>query len=179
MSKIFITGCAKTGTTLVRRLFNGFKLKPYNKGEISLDNFIKTDYDVGKRSYKDIFSNKLSQNEISRSLKLIRRYGIRIVNVTRNKKDTLKSTNGYVCEDRFNACAKQALDYAEYIVYNIHYSDLILNPDTIQESIAKILDLQIIHKWSDFPDWFTGIEENQSVLNAKEYSLRRIGACKE
>ena len=39
MKKIYITGCAKTGTTLLRRLFNAFDLKVYNKDEIKLINF--------------------------------------------------------------------------------------------------------------------------------------------
>ena len=43
-NKIFITGCAKTGTTLVRRLFNAFSLNVYNHKEISLSDFIKSDF---------------------------------------------------------------------------------------------------------------------------------------
>ena len=178
-NKIFITGCAKTGTTLVRRLFNAFDLKVYNKEEISLDDFTKSDYEVGKRTFNTVFSNVLSPQQITQQLNTIKNNNVKIVNITRNKQDTLKSTNSWVKESRYDACIKQALDHQDYISYTIDYSDLISTPDEIQNSLAEILDLKIIHKWSDFPNWFNGSEEPKGGnWGSKEYFLRKIGAPK-
>ena len=71
MKKIYITGCAKTGTTLLRRLFNAFDLKVYNKDEIELVNFLNSDFDVGKRTFNTMFSNVLNEEEIKRQLPLL------------------------------------------------------------------------------------------------------------
>jgi len=174
--KILITGCAKTGTTLVRRLFNAFDLKVFNKEEISLDGLINSDYIVGKRTYLTIFSNLLPEEEINRQLNLIKDNNIKIVNIVRDKESTLKSTNGWVKEDRYDECMRQATEFSQYIDYTINYSDLISNPNSIQESLSKVLNLKIIHKWSDFPDWFDNRDEPKGGnWNHKGYKLRKIG----
>jgi hypothetical protein len=178
-NKIFITGCAKTGTTLVRRLFNAFDLKVYNKSEIALGDFIKSEYEVGKRTVTDVFSNILTPEKISRQLNIIEQNNIKVINVTRNKVDTLKSSNGYVKKSRYEACMSQASTYSRYIAYSLDYSDLISSPDIIQEDLAQILDLKIFHKWSDFPDWFDDSEEPKvGNWNTKEYCIRKVGAPK-
>lgn len=178
-NKIFITGCAKTGTTLVRRLFNAFDLKVYNKEEIPLDNFIKSDYEVGKRTFNTIFSNILLPEQINHQLDIIKNNNIKIINITRDKKNTLKSTNGYVTENRYNACIQQMTQYSEYITCNIRYKELINNPNAVQNYVAEVLDLKVIHKWSDYPAWFNDSEEpKEGNWGLKEYSLRKIGAPK-
>jgi len=175
-NKILITGCAKTGTTLVRRLFNAYDLNVFNSDEISLDGLIDSDYDVGKRTYLTIFSNLLSEEEINRQLNLIKDNDIKIVNIVRDKESTLKSTNGWVKEDRYDECMRQATELSQYIDYTINYSDLISNPNSVQESLSKVLNLKIIHKWSDFPDWFDDTEEpKDGNWSNKEYKLRKIG----
>ena len=174
--KILITGCAKTGTTLVRRLFNAFHLKVFNQSEISLDKLIKSDCDVGKRRSSTIFSNLLEEKELRRQIALIQKHNIRIVNIVRDKASTLKSTNGYVTEERYDECMRQARELSQHIDYTIAYSDLISNPDHVQGAVSKALNLRIVHKWSDFPDWFDGSEEPVGGnLDVDIYRLRRIG----
>ena len=83
MNKIFITGCAKSGTTLLLRLFNAFdNLKVYNYNELSLYSFINRckDYNVAKRNYRSIFSNTLSQARIQKSIELITDNNITVIN---------------------------------------------------------------------------------------------------
>ena len=59
MTKIYITGCAKTGTTLVRRLFNAFEgLKVCNHKELKPSDFANSSYNVGKR-LDSLFADKL------------------------------------------------------------------------------------------------------------------------
>ena len=178
--KIFITGCAKTGTTLVRRLFNAFDLTVFNGGEISLNSFINSEYEVGKRMYGTVFSNVLSDKQIADQLKAIEDNNVEIVNVVRDKQDTLNSTNGYVKEERYDSCVNQSDRYKDYIDYTINYSDLISSPDEVQKSLAETLKLTVVHKWSDFPDWFDNSEEPKTgIFSSKEYSLRGVGDPKQ
>jgi Fe2+ transport system protein B len=172
MKKIYITGCAKTGTTLVRRLFNAFNLKVYNKGEISLHHFIEVDYNVGKRTVSEIFSNVISYKSIQKSLKTIKENDISIINVVRRKEDVLKSSNHYVKEVRYDASMEQAETYKDYITYTVIYEDLIENPNKIQDEIANKLNLEILHKWSDYPSF---INVNEEKFKNNNYTLRPIG----
>ncbi len=45
--RIYITGCAKTGTTLLRRLMNAFEGLSVAVDEMSLKRFLESEYDVG------------------------------------------------------------------------------------------------------------------------------------
>jgi len=181
-NKIFITGCAKTGTTLVRRLFNAFSLNVYNHQEISLGDFIKSDFEVGKRTGEHVFSNTLPPQVISHQLDLIKKNNIKVINITRNKTDTLNSSDGYVTEERYQSCINQASTYPEYITYTLDYKDLISTPDSVQIDLAQIFNLPIHFKWSDFPNWFDphiSCQEFKGVpWNSKEYRIRKIGESK-
>jgi len=172
MKKIFITGCAKTGTTLVRRLFNSFDLIVYNRNEISLSQFIHSKHNVGKRSINEIFSNTLNENQIKQSLKLIKNNNIIIVNVTRDKENVLKSSNGYVSEKRYDDSMAQSKKYSSYINYTIEYEKLLFDPDLMQKDISNQLNLKILHKWSEYPNFINVNEEN---FKSKNYTLRPIG----
>lgn len=172
---IFITGCAKTGTTLVRRLFNAFDLKVYNLEEIELPNFINSGYDVGKRSFNTIFSNELPQPQIESQLKLIK--DVNVINVIRNKKDVLKSDKGWVKESRYDACMSQAKNHPSYINYTITYENLIKSPDIIQSEISNMFGLKVIYKWSEYPS-FVNLEEEKEYTHKGIYKLRPIGEPK-
>ena len=130
--KIYITGCAKSGTTLVRRLFNAFEeLNVYNKKEITPADFINSEYDVGKRSYISLFSGKMNKQSIQQHTKIYQ--NLIVIDVLRNKKDVLKSDNGYVTADRYDACIEQRKQYGTLIHYTIIYEKLIENPNQIQK----------------------------------------------
>jgi len=172
--KLFITGCAKTGTTLVRRLFNAFNLKVYNFDEIGIEQFYKSNYNVGKRVGGTIFSNDISENVIKHQLNYIKKYDIKIINCLRDRSDVLKSSNNYVPEKRFNACIDQAQKYSDYIDYTINYKDLINNPNQIQTQISDYYNLEIIHNWSDYPK-FIDINQENPHTKLGNYKLRKLG----
>ena len=77
--KIFITGCARSGTTLLARMFHAFEDVSVVENECTLEDF--TEYCsaneghfriiVGKRTERSIFSNVLSEEETQKQLKLI------------------------------------------------------------------------------------------------------------
>ena len=176
-NKIYITGCAKSGTTLVRRLFNAFEnLKVYNYDEITPTNFVNTDYDVGKR-YGAVFSGWMPPNQIESQLKMFNKNNIKIIDVVRNKEDVLKSDKGYVSSNRYEACMAQREQYGSSITYTIVYEDLISNPDKVQLEISKLLELNIKYKWSDYPSFIDISQENPAIREGL-YELRPIGAPK-
>ena len=174
--KIYITGCAKSGTTLVRRLFNAFEgLNVFNYKEITPEDFIKSEYDVGKR-FASIFSGRISNSQIQRQLVIFK--DIIIIDVLRNKEDVLKSDNGYVSEDRYNVCLKQRKQYGELIDYTIIYEKLLENPNQIQNEISELCGLNIKYKWSEYPK-FVDITQEKPQTHNGIYKLRPIGAPKD
>jgi hypothetical protein len=186
MNKIYITGCAKTGTTLIRRLFNAFDLKVYNAGEVHLQKFVThkchSDHVVGKRAFASVFSSDMPKDEIEKQLDLIKKHGVRIVHVTRNKKDVLKSKTGsidgerHVSEERYNAVVEMAKKYSDHITIEIAYEDVLADPDKVQKRLERKLGIKSIYKWSDFPDWFDPSEEpTGDNWDHPGYSVRKIG----
>jgi hypothetical protein len=172
--KIFITGCAKTGTTLVRRLFNAFELKVFNQSEISLQGFVDSDFEVGKRTIDTIFSNTLSEEIIDDQLNLIKIHDIKIINVVRNKENVLKSSNGWVPESRYNSTLEQSQKYSNFINYTIEYEKLLLNPNGVQKEVEEHFGLKKIHLWSDYPSFMKSEEEPLYTKKDLSYSLRKI-----
>jgi hypothetical protein len=73
------------------------------------------------------------------------------------------------------------VQYPEYITCNVRYEELMVNPDAVQNYVAEVLNLKIIHKWSDYPTWFTDTDDDPNLKLSKfkiDYSLRKIGAPK-
>jgi len=176
--KIFITGCAKTGSTLLRRLFNAFEGLNVCCVEISYHHFIASDYNVGKRTISTVFSTSLDEKTILHQLQELKSSGVKIINIVRNKIDVLASDGGYVSEKRYDHSTKQALKYKDYISHTIHYEDLVEDPDSEQEKIKNLFGLTVKHKWSDYPNFMDLQEEAEaSVLDkttSKIYKLRPI-----
>ena len=183
MNKIFITGCAKSGTTLLLRLFNAFdNLKVYNYNELSLYSFINRckDYNVAKRNYRSIFSNTLSQARIQKSIELITDNNITVINTIRDRKDIFSKHRPDLTEKRYEASIYQAKRFSQYIKKTIYYKELFTNPDDVQREVANLLDLKIKHLWSDYPSFYDdSVERRKKRLTQqdyKPYTLRKIGA---
>ncbi len=169
--KIYITGCAKTGTTLVRRLFNAFGLNVC-VDEINLNKFVSSKYDVGKRTGDSILSNVITDTKTKQQIKTIIENDVKIINVVRNKLDVLKSENGYVASWRYDSCVRQSNRCKDIITYTVDYDELIINPNKIQEELSELLNLPIIHKFSDYPKF---IDHSKEKFTNNNYKLREIG----
>jgi hypothetical protein len=173
--RIYITGCAKTGTTLVRRLFNAFELKVYNEDEMKLMDFIKSDYDVAKRTSLMPFSDIIPVGESYKMLKLAKVNGVVCVNVVRNRKDVLASSNNYVSPERYDYSMSMSRNprFQQFLAYTIDYDRLMEEADEIQRELAIELGLTIKHKWSDYPHFVPSEGLDQQAV--EEYPLRPIG----
>jgi len=169
--RIYITGCAKTGTTLLRRLMNAFEGLSVAVDEMPLKRFVKSKYDVAKRNAKQIFSLGVNEDFIEEAIKLIKENDVKILHIHRNKADVLKSDNGYVPEERYDDVEDQMFRYKKYITHVVHFEELTSSPDKVQKEIAAALGLKIKYKFSDYPDF---IDVESEKLNDHIYELRKI-----
>ena len=188
--KIYITGIAKSGTTLLARLFYTFGL-PIHVEEIRLIDLCKSEETtlVGKRTEYTLFSNILNRADLSKQIDCIKYYDIKIINIYRNGVDVLESFErdwGYWNPLIWCEGIRQMLVYPELLTCNIQYERLIEEPDVIQKEIADKLGLNILCKFSDYPDYLpegifpTEVEryKPRSISNAsigKKFNINKPG----
>ena len=175
--RLYVTGCAKTGTTLVRRLLNAFELAVYNHDEIAVDDFVASRYDAGKRARDTVFSKALPDDEIAQQLATLAEAHVSIVNVIRDRTATLASDGGYVAPERYDSCMAQADRYADHIAFTIHFEQLLADPDAVQLELGNQLGLRRIHRWSDYPR-FVDVTQEGAHTRGGIYQLRPIGGPK-
>ena len=177
--KFFIVGCAKTGTWLLTRLFFAFPeiKKILTGGEVHIGHLAESDYNLCKRSYNSIFSNTFEISKINRDKKVMENNeDINIIYITRNKKDVLQSSGGYVTEKRYDDCEKQRKKYNDLINFEIKFENIISQPDVEQKRLADKFGLKIDHKWSKYPDFVPQYVFEYSFLKKrKNYRPRRLG----
>jgi len=152
--KIFIVGCAKSGTTLLARMCVAFDIPVVNE-EVSIDGLLKIKEDViGKRSEFTLFGNILPEKEIRRQRELMK--DVIVINMYRNGVDVLESFwNGWGVWNPLIWCEsiRQSLDHGDLINLNIKYEDLIEDPDKIQEQIQHITGLSSTNLFSEYPSF--------------------------
>jgi len=154
--KIFITGCARSGTTLLRRLFYSFDEVEVIDLEISLDDFI--DYQsnspalVGKRTKKSIFSHNLPRRIEERYISSITNYNIKIINMVRDGRDVIESGEN-AWPKRWIDSMKAAKRHHDIIDMTIPYERLVSRPDVVQREIAETYGLVRTSLFSDYPSF--------------------------
>lgn len=175
--RFYITGCARSGTTLLRRLFNAFAgLSVCNGQEMKVEDFIRSDYDVAKRCSMVVLSDQVPMHRQRSQLGALRAAGAKVVNVTRGREATLLS--GYTSPGRYEACAQQAEKWASAIDWTFTYESLLARPDFVQRAFAERFGLGIEHLWSAYPSFIDSSEESAFCLEGR-YGLRPIGAPPE
>lgn len=174
MQRVFITGCAKSGTTLLRRLFFSFAGMGIIREEVSLDNFINLEDKkdgihtlVGKRSAGTIYSNVLPDGFLADQVQKIDETGVKVVNIVRDGRDVI--TNGYVWVNRYIAAIRQTVEFEKQIVHQIKFEDIIYHPEREQNKLAEVLGLTIAYPWSDYPSFVREKDEASEVY--KLYGL--------
>ncbi len=184
MIKIFITGCAKSGTTILLRLFNAFSGLNISCDEMSLDYFITSDYNVAKRSMRSIFSDYMGRDEECRQLDIVSKNNISIVNIIRDASEVIKyrDEKGYGLAEmrkRYWFSVYQAMQYKDYVSCSLSFRDVISAPDATQLIVANKFSLNIKHLWSEYPSFYDDSQEIAKQQMSKEdylpYTLRKLG----
>lgn len=153
---IYITGCAKSGTTLLCRLFHAFAGLNVTHDELTWHEAIKFSftqpYDtVVKRSKMAPFTFDIYETELMTIFHNLSNVGFKIINIVRDGRDVVLSDDGVISGTRWIHACRQAIEYRKYIDCQIKYEDLVSDPNTVQEYVAKKLDLTIQHTWSSYP----------------------------
>lgn len=178
--KIYITGCNKSGTTLLLRMFHSFKNARVITNEIQIDRFAKLKYSedilVGKRKPKTIFSDIIDSKELNRQIKLIKKNKIVIINCIRNGEDVIAS-NSHI--ERWVKSMKQALKHIEIISLNVRYEDLVSIPDYIQKHIETIISKQAEYKFSEYPSFIPEGSYEGTFYKLRPVSTDRIDKNKD
>ena len=191
--KIFITGCAKSGTTLLLRMCYAFKNTEvlYRKGsnghELPFGDFMKYESDskfiIGKRHPPALLSNVLVE-EFQSQASAIEENKIGIINVIRDGRDVVLSDGNYVKPKRWIESVKQrdTKIYGNLIDLEVRYEDLIRNPQDVQRQMEDVFGLQSENAFSDYPDyvedwvfeWNVSILGRQGKSNETNYGKRKL-----
>ena len=185
--RIYITGCAKTGTTVLCRLMTAFDLNVFVDDERSIDFLCPGQpYNVVKRNCDSILSAELfskenlhengtAKLEWDRQLDYQDWRAIKILHIKRSKREVLLSDNGYVSSARYKAVVHQEELLADRITYTVNYEELMSAPDVVQRNVAAALDLTINPEkiWSEYHHWY---QASSVELSNGLYSVRALGA---
>tara|TARA_B100000686_G_C16524757_1_gene829105 strand:+ start:226 stop:906 length:681 start_codon:yes stop_codon:yes gene_type:complete len=160
--KIFITGCAKSGTTLLLRMCYAFKNTDvlyrtgFNGHELTLSEFLNKETEsrflIGKRLPPFILSNSY-EPEFEDQLSWIRKKDIGIINVIRDGRDVVLSDGEYVKPKRWIDSMLQREKYSDIIDMEVKYEDLIRFPNNIQENMCNVFGIEKSNHFSEYPDY--------------------------
>ena len=183
MEKIFITGCAKSGTTLFKRMFWAYEKTWVVTNETTLDDFAKLktygDYDfvVAKRSWDTVFSSsRVTKEEYQRQIKLIQDNNIKIINIVRDGRDVVVSWDrDFGINGAFDwmESVKQTND--SNIILNVRYEDLVTNPDKVQLKIFQEFNMVPCADFSRYPEF---IPDDYPLTKNPNYKLRPLETSK-
>lgn len=184
MKRIYITGCARSGTTLMNRLFYAFKDMTVIDYEIDLDAFCEFNYStrylVGKRTPLTVFSVPLEEHEIDRQLDKIQQEGLFIVNMIRDGRDVvhMNPKGPQVNVNRWIGCIIQSQLYRNIVNIQVRYEDLVKEPDLTQKKICSTLDVEPLYKFSDYPDYIPEETFNEPEYREfRNYDKRKISCA--
>ena len=193
--KIFITGCAKSGTTLLLRMCYAFKDTEviYKEGfdghEMDFDKFVKhtseKKFTIGKRHPPALLSNVLVPEFQNQAGDIIKEQ-IAVINVVRDGRDVVLSDGNYVKPQRWIESIDQRnkVMFGNLIDLEVKYEDLVTNPEKIQRQMEEKFGLESEHSFKDYPDYVEDwvFEWNVSVLgragkgNETNYGKRKVDA---
>lgn len=160
--KIFITGCAKSGTTLLLRMCYAFKdtntsyKRGFNGHEMTLPELLNLKVEekflIGKRLPPFLLSN-VDHPEFEDQAEWLKKHDIGIINVVRDGRDVVLSDGKYVKPVRWMESIKQREKYSELVDMEVKYEDLIRYPNVVQENMTNIFGLESHSRFSDYPDY--------------------------
>ncbi len=191
--KIFITGCAKSGTTLLLRMCYAFKDTEviYKEGfdghEMDFDKFVKHEsksgFTIGKRHPPALLSNVLVPEFQFQAADILKE-DIRVINVVRDGRDVVLSDGNYVKPKRWIESMDQRnkVLFGNLIDLEVKYEDLVTDPEKVQHQMEEKFGLESEHSFKDYPDYVEDwvFDWNVSVLgragkgNETNYGKRKV-----
>ena len=173
--RIFITGCARSGTTLLRRLFFAYANVEVIPEELTLESFLvypdKDKILVGKRSARTLFSHRLKQEVEARQVSIIREARdsgeLKVVNTVRDGRVMLYNGQG---AKRWLRSVAQAELHSDLIDVTVKYEELVTHPDDIQKRITSALRLTPVYRFSEYPVFF----QKDAVSHLDGYTERPL-----
>lgn len=174
--KVFITGCAKSGTTLLKRLFYSFNDVFITPKEGAVSDFPQwkdcaEKTVVIKRDSGSIFSSSLGQRRLKNSITIILASNLKIVNIFRDGRDVVFGQKPYLYKSWIYSIRMMKV-FHELIACNIKYEDLVNNPDEEQKKVARSLGLTRRYKFSEYPNFVP--EQEFIMLTGPSYKKRPI-----
>jgi hypothetical protein len=178
---IYITGYARSGTTLLRRLFYSFKDVTIENQETYISEVEDTKDTEGIIVYKANRQSPLSNlailpvQEEEDKLKALKEKGdVRIINIVRNGK-YVHGAGTFASPEGWANCIRHFLSLRKYVDLNIYYDDLVTEPDKIQEQISCVSGLVPDYLFSEYPVFIPKDTENhERHPGTNEYQLRPI-----
>ena len=156
--RVFITGCARSGTTLINRLFYAFDGVSVVDPEICIDEFCELRADeckviVAKRTPLTILSVPLPEEELLRQVKLVRLHSLSLVNVIRDGRDVVhRNPSGPLADlNRWIGCMIHAQRFRSLLEAQVRYEELVTSPDAVQTALAEALGLSPRAAFSEYP----------------------------
>lgn len=187
MKKIFITGCAKSGTTLFKDLFKAMDRTWVIEHEVQLKDFCDLDaekvgdYDflVGKRTWNTIYSSsRLTDKDIERNQFLIKDNDIHIINLIRDGRNVVASYNnswGSYNPFEWMSCIDQSFEYPELIDMTVYYEKVLSYPNEVQKDICDKFGMKRANKFSDYPNF---IDFDGHNIRSGGYAFRPFDKAK-
>lgn len=179
MKKIYISGCARSGTTLLLRLFYAFESTVVIPSEINVEQFVNMGKFVsgnsnliGKRTFDTIFSNKIDIGQEVNQLKSLKANDVKIIVIIRDGRDVIES--GYTEPERWMSSLDQVRRYESDIDLIIKYEDLVKDPDKIQNVISEKFGLKIKDQFKSYPDFVPKEGFEHAKSSGKAYDPRPI-----
>ncbi|MFB6355039.1 MAG: sulfotransferase [bacterium] len=179
MSFFYITGCARSGTTLLQFMMDAFENLDVIPGEQFIDQF--TNPEIQDRARKnhvlmkrdllcltgnypeglDITDEQQLADYRIKFLDLIRSLDLQLIDIIRDPRDVITSTH-HADPDRYWVDFERW--YMQYVEINwfmeqwdkiirVQYENLLRNPDRVQNRIANVYELNSEFSFSDFPDY--------------------------
>ncbi len=175
-TKIFITGCAKSGTTLLLRLFLAFDQTAIIVGPIPTMVVDKIIFQKGpivfKRLGASIFSDNITLPELDRQASKLKESDVKVINIVRDGRDVVISDKNFTKPDRWMASIKHRSLFADLIDLEVRYEDLVTDPDKVQKQIMDKFGLKKRFNFSDYPDFIP--DDVYDPTHPKIYGGRRI-----
>ena len=180
--RIFIVGCARSGTTLLRRLFHAFEDVEVVPREVTLDEFAAMESPegktlVGKRTFDTIFSNCLPVEEGRRQLKVLHvRPDIRVLCIYRDGRDAVESETRATPVRWYESMRQMRLAQDANLLPGLatmKYEDMVSDPDGTQAGLANWFGLTPAHKWSEYPAFFSG-DDHQDIYPPQPIGTHRV-----